>query len=295
MYNLIENGNCMSKTFGKSSLLYLNAQSLNFFDKKLSSSHSAKKDLLDNLIERISPDIIAICETFLDLKEKTNKADDYFKRKGYNGITHNIRNPRERGCLFICAKESFKVSLVYNDSFTEITVVSIANLKLDLMLVYRHQNNREEDNEIFLKKLDRFISSDGGEKHFNKIVIGDMNIDLLANDKDKSLKEDYLKIIKETNFFTDKRKPFRLVNVSRDANNFYTREKGGKKSIIDHIITDITDGVIFTRGPKFSDHFCLLFEWKCNNEVESSSSSSTTYISVKDEKFTPNFFTDRFL
>ncbi|KAJ8972968.1 hypothetical protein NQ317_019315 [Molorchus minor] len=120
---------------------------------------------------------------------------DLFSLKGYN-ITYNEGNLNQNDGVVLLIKEGISYEYILENIFETKVIrakVNIEDTMVDILCIYKSPTLNNKD---FLEHLDYYL----GNKHFRSninIIVGDINIDLLAND---NISNEYLNIMSEHNF-----------------------------------------------------------------------------------------------
>jgi hypothetical protein len=198
-------------------ILYANARSIR-----------NKLDEIKAMTMIYSPDILAICETWLASNEV-----NYYNLDGYEGV-FNCRNSDNRGgSTLFYIKTHINYKILFTDDKYNVTIIEINrnNERQKICIFYRSPT--QDSVETFLQYFDDLLMM-----YKSMLIIGDSNINLL--EKSNTVYE-YKSLIYTNNY--------KIINRISEAEA--TRVTNNTRTIIDHIL----DNKISNK------HIINLYDW----------------------------------
>lgn len=223
-----------------------------------------KTDELEIILKQYSPDIVILTETWLYEDEA---AQIHFEQ--YSTITA-CRQTRGGGVAIIL-RQNIRYEYVKEDNTmnNNMLLLNLIDLKFNLGAVYKQPSSCSKN---FIESFEQFFANN---KRY--LIIGDMNINLLANDANT---KDYMDMLHGTGLLV-------LNNLTlSDATRI--DEHRGTKTIIDHVLTNfIEESTLLWQDHYISDHKMLLLDVKTQNipqkiEKQIYTTKTTDYQKLKD-------------
>lgn len=141
---------------------------------------SHKNHTLQNTTPKINDNNLNIF--YLNIKSVQNKLDEIktimqqsnLNRGMVNRKWHRVRKSSVETGITICVINSLQsnISFEYSDNFNNFIIVYLRKFKINIIVAYNTHN------ETFLEKIEKILSANK-----SGIFLGDVNIDLLKNNK----------------------------------------------------------------------------------------------------------------
>ena len=193
--------------------------------------YKSKKRSIEEIIIEEKPTVVAFAETLLEEKEKV-------KIEGYE--TYVPEEKGSRGIMIAVNKDLEKItSVVMEDAEQgEQLWIQIVNGQIDIRigLVYAPQESRTKvcDLKKMYKKIEEQVNK-GKEKDQKVLIVGDLNCKI--GNKIKGNTEQVttggrllIQLVEKLNL--------EIINAHPKCQGLWTRQEGGKKSVLDYIIID---------------------------------------------------------
>lgn len=207
-------------------------------------------------------DIVVVTETWV---KRANV--DMYNIAGYCSY-HSTRDIRDGGGVSVWVHTKYTSHNIYehNDIHNNIILIGIKELNFKVMAVYNTYNN------TFFEKFDELLTL------YDKCyVIGDMNIDLLVNN---SIKQNYSDIINSNG----------LHVLNKIEHLYSTRKTLNTNTIIDHILTDITNRAytLTLNSHCFTDHESLTLQINTTKPIIKNRTITKTHTNFNQFRYNYN-------
>lgn len=256
---LCENIDC--STVGTEHIFYNTDECLRFLHLNIRSYYKNFDSFLVFLDSvRVKFDIIVLSEAWLDNDKTLTLLDDYDVH-----FTTNTWNRNDGVVTYVRKSLGVTVRQVRLGECNGLQLTfTLRRHNYDVLAVYRSPTM---NCDLFINALDDYYGTKGQSKHFTRILIGDININLSDNNNDPT-KELYLNMLYDKGLINCIDKPTRVAEHS--------------ETLIDHIFTDHWDFTSTTSAvmnTSVTDHYAVALKINLSpTDSTTNQDRHTTYI-----------------